>query len=185
MKFIFDFDGVIFDAEGFKQKIASVLIQRGISKEVFLKDYSKVHGEGYNVRSHLNMLLKSNNVETSDKVLDEIEECIFCDLERYVKKPVLDFIKIHAKDVYILSAGDFDFQMKKIKAVGLNEVVQEIVIVPYSKKEWLIDFVKEHIHEKVYFFDDSVRHTTHDEFKKYNHFQPVLFTDESVLKNIV
>lgn len=185
MKYIFDFDDVIFDAGSFKNRVAESLLSYGISQEDFLTDYARVRGPGYHVSKHVADIFGAHNIGVSEHEINDIVDELFVDIKQLLNKEVVYFISEHAKDVAVLSAGNADFQMRKIVETGIKDLVSEIVIVPHSKKEWVIAFAEKYPDEVVYFIDNSEEHLVHVEFDSLSNLKTVLYRDKNSLNDII
>ena len=184
MKYIFDFDDVIFDAHAFKNKIADSLLRYGISREDFLDDYAQVRGPRYSVSKHIADIFQKHNLNIGTNEIEFIVDSLFVDIKELLNEDVVIFVSQHARDVFVLSAGDPDFQMRKIIETGIKDMVQEVVVVPHSKKEWVIDFAEKYSNETVYFIDDNTEHITHKEFNSFSNLNTILYVDKNSLLNV-
>lgn len=185
MKYIFDFDDVIFDSHTFKNRIAELLLGYSISREDFLADYAQVRGPGYSVSQHITDLFQKYNVQVGESEITSIVDTLFADIKQLLNFDVVTFISKNTSDVFILSAGNTDFQMRKIIETGIKDIVSEVVIVPHSKKEWVIVFAKKYPDETVYFIDDNREHLLHKEFDSVSNLKTILYTGKECLKSIV
>ena len=105
MKYIFDFDDVIFDAHAFKNKIADSLLRYGISREDFLDDYAQVRGPRYSVSKHIADIFQKHNLNIGTNEIEFIVDSLFVDIKELLNEDVVIFVSQHARDVFILSAG--------------------------------------------------------------------------------
>jgi len=184
MKYIFDFDDVLFDTHSFKQeRLFSALEIIGISKEECAQKYHK--GGFKNLQLFVTDTAAEYGKTLDDGTFKIIEEKIFKNIHVFLNPDICRFIMQKEKEnCHILSLGDRDFQMRKIIDSGARDMVAEVVIVPKSKKEWVIDFAKTHLDERVHFIDDTKRHVQHYEFKILHNLHCTLYSDFEDLKEM-
>ncbi len=184
MKYILDFDDVLFDALSFKEeRLFSSLETIGISKEECAQKYMK--GNFKNLQLFLTEVAKEYGKVLNIEMLKKIEEKVFKNLHTFLNPNICRFIEQKGKEnCYILSLGDSYFQMRKIVDSGASNIVSGVAIVHKTKKEWVIGFAQTHSDEQVYFIDDTKRHLEHSEFKMFNNLYCILYSNIEDLKEI-
>lgn len=179
MKFIFDFDDVLFhNTKQFKEHMYVCLKQAGVSREIAEKYYKTVRANKF----WLKEMLSHFNIEESmyEKILEESKTFINQELVEIVKK-------LGKENCYIVTHGNETFQKDKIKHTGLENLFTEIVVVSDSKKEAVEKICAKHLNEKVIFIDDKTKHFETLDFKKYPNLKTILYDKQgfSKLKSIV
>lgn len=183
MKYIFDFDDVIFDSQKFKEeRLFTQLIEFGISKDLVRNLYQK------NFSSSRDLYVRSFETCGYDwdvSQLDILESNLFQNIDIFLNKDVVNFLRQAGKsNCIVLSAGDYEFQNKKIKDSGITDLVLEVVVVPWSKKEWILGYMHTYKDETVYFVDNTESHLAHPEFKNYKNLNLILYTNPRDLVGI-
>lgn len=181
MKYIFDFDDVLFDAQSFKQeRLFPSLEIISVSKEECAQKYHK--GGFKNLHLFLNQVATEYGKTFNNETFKIIEEKVFKNIHVFLNVDVYRFVEQKGKEnCCILSLGDYDFQMRKIVDSGAHYMVANVVVVPKSKKEWVIDYAQTHSDEQVYFIDDTRRHIEHTEFSSVPNLKTILYIDKNSL----
>jgi HAD superfamily hydrolase (TIGR01509 family) len=175
MKYIFDFDGVLFDAsKTFRRHIFKVLEQAGVSQNL-VEQY--LENERWNCYS-LNKMLKYFSV--SENLYEEIMK-IVPDL---MNKELLKVIKEEGKNnCYLLSYGDKEYQTNKIKRAGVVNLFSKIIVVSGSKTEVIEELCALHKNENVVFVDDKKKHLDELDLAKCPNLKTILFTSTAQLRD--
>ncbi len=176
MKFIFDFDDVLFNTTPrFKEHLRSYLEKAGISR-VAVEEYAKnLQGKGFSLKELLNKFSVSLN--WYKKILKNSEEFINQDLLKIIKK-------LGRENCYIVSFGNKEFQSDKIKRARIEDFFLKITVVPGSKKEAIEKICAKYKDEQIIFVDDKAKHFEDLDFKKYPNLHTILY-DENGLKKLL
>jgi len=183
MKYIFDFDDVIFDSFRFKkEKLFLALSHKNVTveqiQEIYKKRFTSPENLFRNVASKCNIAL-------SAKEQKSIIESIFTNISSFLHLDTVEVIQKKGKsNCVILSLGDSEFQKRKINTVGMDDFVFHVEIVANSKKEWVIDFAKKYKTETVYFIDNTKEHLNHPEFSLLPNLKTILYVGPESLKTI-
>ena len=173
MKFIFDFDGVLFSTTKFREKIFLTFESFGISHDL-VTEY--LHRERWNLFSLRKMLdhfsLSENEYE---EIMKKCKNFINCDLLAVLKK-------INKQECFIATYGDKYFQEDKIKRTGISKFFREIMIVQGSKKEAVEKICAKYQEEIIVFVDDQVCHFEDLDYKKYPNLKTILYDEQGLKK---
>lgn len=174
MKFIFDFDDVLFNStKQFKGHMYACLEKAGITRNVAEEYYkSPIEDEFW-----LKRILKDFSVKTDlyEEILKESRNFLNIDLLEVVKKLGKD-------NCYIVSYGNKDFQLDKINRTNINSLFFEIIIVPESKKGAIEKICTQHKNEEVLFIDDKAKHFEDLDFAKYPNLKTILYDEQGLEK---
>lgn len=156
MKIIFDFDDTLFSTEDFKKVVFSGLEKFGVSGDVLARYYSENRGHFTNPRKFYYSFVLDKKLNVSSEELEEVLNEIFSDLKRFLNQEFIDIIKrFGPENCFLVSAGEKDFQMKKIKHCELDELFGEIHIVEKDKNEAIKSLMDRFKGEDFVFIDDN------------------------------
>jgi len=174
MKFIFDFDDVLFHSTPrFKEHLRVSLEKVGIPRAAVDEYALSLKGRGFSLKKLLNQF--SVNLDWYGKILENSEEFIDQDVLKIIKK-------LGRENCYIVSYGNEEFQLDKIKKAGIENLFSEIIVVPESKKEAIEKICAKHIDEKVVFIDDKIKHIENLDLVKYPNLKTILYNEEGLEK---
>lgn len=110
----FDFDGVLFDTNSFIEKLDSEI-------ENFAETYNEARSNGkYDFEKHVEILGVSRK-EITD-LISKADQFIFDDVQEL--KKIKDKHRI-----IIVTRGDSEFQRKKIENSGIQDIIDEYIII--------------------------------------------------------
>ncbi|OGI63561.1 hypothetical protein A2818_01910 [Candidatus Nomurabacteria bacterium RIFCSPHIGHO2_01_FULL_40_12] len=172
MKYIFDFDDVLFNTtQHFKEQMCLILEKNGISR-ILIEEYTKK--ERWNL-----FTLKKMFVHFSVK--EDVYEEIMKESKNSINQELLKLIKKLGKlNCYLVSYGDEEFQLEKIKRSEVGTLFSEIIIVQGSKKEAIEKICTKHKDEEVIFIDDKAKHFEDLDFVKYPNLKTILYTEQNI-----
>lgn len=174
MKFIFDFDDVLFHSTPrFKEHLRSSLEKAGIPRPAVEKYAENLKGKGFSLKELLNQFFVDLN--WYEEILKNSEEFINQDLLKIIKK-------LGRENCYIVSFGNQEFQLDKIKKAGIEALFLEIVVVPESKKETIEKICLKYKDEQVVFIDDKIKHIQDLDLIKYPNLKTILFDEQGLEK---
>ncbi len=180
MKYIFDFDDVLFnDTTQFKKHMYSSLSKIGISEEVAIEYYKKVRTKGFSLRNYLSVLFYHCKIKKirAEKLHEQIME----DSKKFGNKKLVKLIKKLGKsNCYLVTFGDKDHQLGKIKAINVATLFSKIFIVKRSKKFIVEKICTKHKNEKVIFIDDKNEHFENLDYAKYPNLKTILYTGQTI-----
>ncbi len=182
-KIIFDFDDVLFDAKQFKQRIYSCLEKNGIPYDISEEYYKKIRGGEFSIKNFISDLLIMQNIkQISPK---DIYEDIMSKCEEFVNKDLIEIAYGIGKDnCFIVSKGEKEQQLDKIKMSKIDHLFFEINIVPGNKSKEIERICRDNKDFKVIFVDDKITHLEEIEMEKCKNLEKILF-DENGLKKLI
>jgi FMN phosphatase YigB (HAD superfamily) len=176
MKYIFDFDDVLFyNTKQFKEHMYVCLEKAGVPRASAEEYYKEVRVSGFWLKEILTHF--SSKEDWYEKILEGSENFLNKDLVNII-------MKLGKKNCYIVTHGGEKWQQDKIKKVGIPHLFSKIVVIQGSKKEAVEKICAKHINEKVIFIDDKIKHFENLDFKKYPNLQTILYDDKGFEKFI-
>ena len=175
MKFIFDFDDVLFDTTTqFKEHMYKSLEKAGVPRSVAEEYYNGVQTNKLWLRELLaHFSIKEESVY--EKILDESKN--------FINKKLLSLIKKLGKaNCYIVTYGNNEFQRDKIKRAGIDSFFREVIVVPESKKGAIEKICDLHKNEEVVFIDDKAKYFSNLDFVKYPNLKTILYDEHGLQK---
>src|SRR6185503_4934100 len=120
MKFIFDFDDVLFHtSKRFKTHVIPILGKHGITSEQVVGYFKKEQWNKFSMRKML----------ASFSLHENLYEEVMNQNKNFVNEEVIEIIKeIHKKNCYIITYGDEEFQLDKITRAGIAPLFSEIIV---------------------------------------------------------
>jgi len=131
--FAFDWDDVIFDAPTFKQAIAAVLTQAGALPEAIWAPRRKIITEvPYSFSSHVDELM-SEFPDLGRQMREQLMN-LWGSAGSLVYPDALSFLHGLAgqSPTALITAGDPDFQQRKLAATGLKDSFHHSIFVPVT-----------------------------------------------------
>src|SRR3989344_5478051 len=177
MKFIFDFDDVLFNnSKQFKEHMYACFEKRGVSKDK-AKEYYENTIDNKRDRLWLKEMIAyfSAPEELYEEILNASKDFINEDLASLLKT-------LGNENCYIVTRGHQNFQMDKISRTELSDYFSEIIVVQGSKKEAVEEICEKHKDEKVIFIDDKAHHFGGLDFKKYPNLKTILYDEQGLNK---
>ena len=182
MKFIFDFDDVLFyNTALLKKHMYEALENAGVPYEKANKFYKESREKGFSMKKFIYELIEKENIKTSKrnlykKIMDASSDFAILETINLVKK-------LGKKNCYIVTEGDKSYQLDKIKRVGIRKLFSKIIVAHISKKKIVENICAKHKNEKVIFVDDKIKHFEELDMKKCPNLKTILF-DENGLKKL-
>lgn len=175
MKFIFDFDGVLFKSKGhFRDHMFKALESAGLPLDTIDKHYEETRIDKFALK-HLIKHFKLN---------ENLYEEIMRDCYKFANTELLEIVKKLGKEnCFIVSFGDTEFQLDKIKGIEIEPLFKEIHVVPESKKSIVEKIAAQFPTDKVLFIDDKASHFKDLDPIKYPNLKNILF-DENGLEKV-
>ena len=171
MKYIFDFDHVLFNTSKLKERIFLVLGEIGIERSA-INEY--IEKERWNQFS-LKKLLKHFSVE------ENLYGQIMKNNKNFINAEVLDTVKkIGKENCHIVSYGDEEFQLDKIHSSSIAPLFSEIIVVSSEKKEIIEKLCAKHKDEQVFFIDDQIKHFDELDLDKCPNLKTILYTGQKL-----
>lgn len=158
MKIIFDFDHTLFDTKRFFLFFEKKFVEKfNLKKEIFEKSFKKSKNNFYKPQKHF--LLLSKKIKVFSK--KDFEKELFSLLKKYSKKflypEVLEVLNKLKKDfsLYLISFGEKNFQMEKIKGSGIGKYFKKIIITSKRDKTPIIKKILQRDKKAVFVDDDQ------------------------------
>ena len=181
MKVIFDFDDVIFNAEGFKRAMVQVL--EGSSYTDVMSTYEEYRRRDTQEQAtpfSLKDFISEVDPELAPDAVEVLYKKILGFSENLANQEVLAMIEdIGKENCYIVTNGVKEFQMDKIRRSIGEEGFASISIVEGSKKDVIRTICEEHRDERVVFIDDKQKYFDDIDRDACNNLQTVLFDSVS------
>ncbi len=178
MKFIFDFDDVLFHTNNinkFRGNIYSKLGKVGILPGL-IKEYIERERESRNSFSLKKMLAYFS-------IPENFYEEIMGECKNFANKELIEVIKkIGKENCFLVSYGQQEYQQDKIKRAGIASFFSEIIIVLGSKKEAVEKICAKYKDKEVIFVDDKAHHFKDLDFKKYPNLKTILYDEQGLSK---
>ena len=175
MKFIFDFDDVLLDTA--KRRTLHMyprLEKAGVSLAAINEYYEK-----YRERKLFSMKQLIAHFSLPEEVYEELMK----EIEDFRNDELVEIIKKLGKEnCFIVSQGDEEFQLDKIKRTGVVPLFSEIVIVQETKKKAVEGICELYIDEEVVFIDDKIQNFEDLDLKKYPNLKTILYDEKGLEK---
>jgi FMN phosphatase YigB (HAD superfamily) len=152
MKLILDFDDVLFKTSELKERFFATLERLGVKEAREKYHFERKNDRPFSLRLFLRRICKEENIPEPDLLYREI--MFIC---RDLKNEEMMSIIAEAgkENCYIVTNGDKEYQEDKITLSGIDSFVQEIVVVPGSKKEAVESVCRHFPEEDIIFVDDK------------------------------
>ena len=175
MKFIFDFDDVLFYTT--KHRLGHwypFLEKLGISYKEIDEYYKKGRAEKFSLKKVL----------AHFSLQEESYEEIMRDAKSFLNEELVNIVKTIGKEnCYIITYGEKEFQLDKIKRTGIGSLFSEIIVVSIDEKQDILEEIcTRHKDEKIVFIDDKVKHLEDIDFKKCPNLKTILYDEQGLNK---
>jgi len=176
MKFIFDFDDVLFHTtKHFREHLLVVLEKIGISRDFVIEYLEKERWKLLSLKKLVTHFVNDDKENIYKEIMGKNKDFLNDDLFILIKK-------LGKSNCYIVTYGEEEFQKDKIKRTGIASLFSEIIVVPGSKKEAIEKICAKHKNEEVIFIDDKAHHFKDLDFKKYPNLKTILYDDKGLEK---
>ena len=173
MKYIFDFDDVLFPTSKerghplFKEYQFSVIEKAGVPMSKILEYYEKERLNQFSLKKILNHF----------SLPGSLYQEIIAQSKNFINHEVIETVKrLGSSNCIILTYGDNEFQIDKIEQSGIAPLFAKIIPVPGSKQETLEKLCREFKDEQVIFIDDSAKHFENLDPIKCVNLKTILYT---------
>ncbi|MCC7160565.1 HAD hydrolase-like protein [Candidatus Nomurabacteria bacterium] len=180
MKYIFDFDDVLFlNTAKFKKHMYTCIEKAGVSHEVALKYYNEVRDKGFSMRDFVNAIYKNEkDIKISE---EELYKEIMHEIKNFINQDLLNLIKgIGKENCYIVTHGKEEYQLEKIDRTSIAPLFCEIIVVQDSKKQSIENICAKNNTEKVVFVDDKEKRFKDLDFEKFPNLKTILYTGQDI-----
>ncbi len=173
MKFIFDFDDVLFhNTRKFKEHMYACLEKSGVKRREAEEYYLKTRTNQFWLKG---MLAHFSAGHLYEEIMQASENLVNQELIELIKK-------IGKSNCYILSYGDKEFQLDKIERTQIAPLFREVIVVSDSKKETVEKICSIHKDEAILFIDDKPEHFANLDLSKYPNLKTILFDEKGLEK---
>lgn len=174
MKFIFDFDNVLFKTRThFKEHLIGVLERAGISRDKVEEYWKKGHLDTFSLKKMLTEL--DLNQDLYEEIMNQSKN--------FVNEALIKVVEnLGEKNSFVVTFGDKEFQLDKIQKAGIAPLFSEIIVVQGSKKEAIEKICVKYKDEKVIFVDDRANHFEDLDFVKYPNLKTILYDEQGLDK---
>jgi FMN phosphatase YigB (HAD superfamily) len=178
MKFIFDFDDVLFHTtKHFKEHILIVMEKIGAPRNFVTEYLEKERWKLFSLKKLIARFANDNKEYVYEEIMGKNKNFINNELLILIKK-------LGKLNCYIVTYGEEEFQRDKIKRTGIDSLFSEIIVVSGSKKEAVEKICSKHRDEKVVFIDDKAKYFENLDFKRYPNLKTILY-DEKGLEKLI
>jgi FMN phosphatase YigB (HAD superfamily) len=177
MKYIFDFDDVLFQTTRHRlEHMFIVLENAGIPKSE-VEEYYKNGKNGEVNRFSLKNLLThfSLSENTYEEIMGNMEDFMNDALIKQIQK-------LGKKNCYLVTAGHKEFQLDKVTRSGIATFFAEIIVASGTKKEAVEKICADFKDEEVIFIDDKKHFFKDLDFKKHPNLKTILYTGQDLSK---
>lgn len=174
MKYIFDFDDVLFyTTKKFIEHEYVILEKAGISR-LQIKEYYK---ELKLNRIPFSMKKMLDNFSIPQRVYEEIMK----ENTTFINKDVIEIVKkLEKTNCYIITYGDEEFQKDKIKTSGIESLFSGIIVVKGSKKEAIEQLCAKYRDEGIIFIDDKAEYFEDIDLGKCPNLKTILYSGQDL-----
>lgn len=172
MKYIFDFDDVLFNnTKEFKPYMYTCLEKAGVPRNIAEPYYKEIRVNRFwlkNLLSHFSL-----NESLYEEILKESKKFINKNLINLVKK-------LGKENCFILTHGGEEFQLDKIKRTGVTPLFSDIIVV-FSKKTEIIEKIcAKYRNEKIFFIDDKQKHFDELNLKECPNLKTIFYKGQNI-----
>lgn len=180
MKLIVDFDDVLFDVSKLKEKFFKVLTAHGVKNPKDEYHFERKNDRPFSLKLFLARIHKEENLKAT--TVNEMYEEVMTVCGALKNKELADVLtQCGRENCHIVTSGDKEFQMDKIMRSGANNLAQEIIVVPGSKKDTVESICLKYSDEKVIFIDDKVKFFDDITMEKYPNLKTILFDEQGLI----
>ena len=183
MKYIFDFDDVLFNnTKQFKEHMFKSIALTGVPESEARKHYDKpeVHGKEFSLKKFITDLFSIYEVNYP-------EDALYGDIMRESRKFVnLELVeamkKVGIENCYIVTNGDREFNTDKLVYSGMWDLLggKRICIVPDTKRNAIEEICAKYPDEKIVFIDDKPKFL--NDLKDIPRLKTILFDEHGLVK---
>lgn len=182
MKYIFDFDDVLFrNTEMFKPRMFGLIADAGVPREEVEKDYSRpeVRWQQFSLKRFIKRMFETHTamlVPGADP--EKVYANIMSEAHNFLNTKLIDEIKkIGPENCYIVTNGEYAFNHDKLSSSGILRVIDEknVRIVPDDKGDAIEEICKKYGGENVIFIDDKPRFIEELQARKIENLKTILY----------
>lgn len=176
MKFIFDFDDVLFHTtKHFKEHMLSVMEKVGAPRSFVIEYLDKERWKLFSLKKLVARFAPINKESVYEEIMGKSDVFINYELFELIKK-------LGKSNCFIVTYGEKEFQLDKIGRTGLTHLFSEIIVTPGSKKEAVKKICLKYKDEEVVFIDDKEHHFKDLDLKQYPNLKTILYDENGLEK---
>jgi len=160
MKYIFDFDDVLFNTtKQLKEHMFRLIAEAGVPETEARAYYLEVRQKEFSLKKFIAILFGRDERRKGINQ-NTLYEAIMTECSNFKNTELIEAIqRIPKDDRYIVTNGEDEFNRDKLKYSGIGELFHKshIYIVPGSKQEAIKEICDKNKGEKIVFVDDKKR----------------------------
>lgn len=158
MKIILDFDDTILNTGLLMKELVGIFTRAGLSEKDYYENYRRTKEIKGDFDLDLILNLSSETIDLDKKKIKNEIAILFDGMEIFVYRDFFDFCKNFSREnMILLSTGEKDFQMNKIKGSKVIPYFSEVIVISREKSEKLKVISKKYPGEDMIFVDDKAR----------------------------
>lgn len=180
MKYIFDFDDVLFNnTRQLKEHMYACIEKAGVPRLIAEKRYKEVRDKEFTMKKFISALFVNDKI---DKISQkELYEKIMVKSKNFTNLQLIKIVKkIRKQNCYMVTHGNKSYQLDKIKRTCIAPLFSQIFIVQKSKKQSIEKICRRHKNEEVIFVDDKAKRFEDLDFAKYSNLRTILYTGQDL-----
>lgn len=182
MKYIFDFDGTLFNTDKLKEWRAKCFLDAGIGQkehDLFIKKTVGDNNGLFSLKKLLDLVFEKKTITGISK--NAMQKRIMSICPDILNNNLVKLARKSGRDnCFIASHGDKEFQIEKIQKSGIADLFTEIFITPDSKKGIVENICKKFSGEEVIFIDNKQKVFDDLDLKKCPNLRTVLYTGQNL-----
>lgn len=153
MKLLLDFDDVLFDTSRLKETFFAVLGRHGVLRAKEKYHYERANDRPFSLKLFIRRLCKEKSIGNQEA--DAMYEEVMSVCGNLVNQDLIRVLEgVGRKNCYLITNGDEGFQKDKISCSGIKRFVEDVIIVPGTKKFAVESLCARFPDESVIFIDD-------------------------------
>lgn len=181
MKYIFDFDDVLFyNTAQLKPLIFSKLKEVGVPEDQARAYYLEVREKEFSLWDFIQTLFLRFGINAD---IESLYQEIMSSCSGFLNQEIIKVIQNKNKnDIYIVTNGEKKFNTDKLKYSGILEYFksENIFIVPGSKNECIEKICEQFPGEDILFIEDKPKFLDNLDFQKYPNLKTILYTGQKL-----
>jgi len=174
MKYIFDFDDVLFNnTEQFKKHMFKTIAEVGIPETEARAYYLEVREKEFSLKNFARTLFARFDIKIKTSLIYKsiIKEC-----PNFLNHELIREInKLGKENCYLVTNGEEKFQKDKITYSKIGNLFKQIYIVSGTKKEIIYAICDKNKKDKIIFVEDKIKFIEDIDLKKCPNLKTVLY----------
>lgn len=184
MKYIFDFDDVLFDnTEKFKKHMYTCFDDVGVSYDVVKKYYQIERDKGFVLKNLVDSVVRGEKIDTVSP--DDLSEKIMGECKNFVNNELIDKIKLlGSSNCSVVTHGVNEYQLEKINRTGMQSLFSNIYVVQDTKKDSVELICSKFKDDIVVFVDDKEERFADLDYVNHPNLRTVLYAGQESIAEI-